>query len=60
MSSKFKYQCTTCQKEFPAGEILYLCPECEKKYTNELPPKGILKVLYKYKNLIEQELTLIN
>lgn len=48
MNTKFKYQCTNCQKEYPPDKLYYLCPECEPKYRNELPPKGILKVLYDY------------
>lgn len=57
MSQKFKYQCTTCQKEFSSGNTLYLCPECEKKFPDELPPKGVLKVLYDYKTLINDGIT---
>jgi len=54
MNQKFKYHCSTCQTEFSSDKILYLCPECELKYPDELPPKGILKVFYDYENLINR------
>jgi threonine synthase len=50
MNTKFKYQCTTCGKEFPGEEIIYLCSECEHNYP-ENPPKGVLKVCYDYDRL---------
>lgn len=54
MNTKFKYQCTNCQNEYPADKVYYLCPECELNYRDELPPKGVLRVLYDYKNLTEE------
>ncbi len=54
MNTKFKYQCTNCQKEYPAEKVYYLCPECELNYSDELPPKGVLKVLYDYDDLIDK------
>ena len=54
MNTKFKYQCTNCQKEYPADKVYYLCPECESRYSDELPPKGVLKVFYDYNNLIKK------
>jgi threonine synthase len=57
MSSKFKYLCTSCSGEFPWDSLLYLCPKCSKEFKNELPPIGILKVLYQYKNLVHQGIT---
>jgi threonine synthase len=54
MNGKFKYQCTHCHKEYPVNKIVYLCPECESKFDNELPPKGVLKLLYNYESLLHQ------
>ncbi len=44
----FIYKCTDCGKEYSADGVKYLCPECEKKNTNDKPPKGVLKVIYDY------------
>lgn len=57
MPNKFKYKCTSCGKEYPGNAILYLCAECKRKFTDELPPRGILKVLYDYENLISKGIT---
>ena len=57
MPNKFTYKCTSCEKEYPGSAIQYLCPECDKKFTDELPPQGILKVLYAYGNLISKGIT---
>lgn len=54
MPNKFIYKCTSCGKEYPGNAIQYLCPECDKKSSDELPPQGILKVLYAYENLISK------
>ncbi|MBI9069741.1 MAG: pyridoxal-phosphate dependent enzyme, partial [Salinivirgaceae bacterium] len=48
---KFHYRCVDCGKDLPATEIRYLCPECQKLNTPELPPKGVLKVIYDYEML---------
>ncbi len=57
MPNKFIYKCTSCGKEYPGNAIQYLCPECDKKSSDELPPQGILKVLYAYENLISKGIT---
>lgn len=52
--AKFYYQCTTCGREYAPVRILYLCPHCEKGNDDLHPPKGILKTLYPYEELIPQ------
>lgn len=49
--NKFYYECTNCGKQYSDQEIIYLCPECEKTNSVSLPPKGVLKTLYNYKNI---------
>ncbi len=49
--SKFYYQCTNCGKQFDDSEIRYLCPDCNSTNTPNLPPKGVLKTTYDYRNL---------
>ncbi|MDO9256130.1 MAG: threonine synthase [Bacteroidales bacterium] len=51
MTSKFIYQCSDCGKHIPAGEIIYLCPDCSTKQLSDQPPLGVLKVIYDYKTL---------
>ena len=53
MTSKFTYQCSDCGKLIPAGEIIYLCPDCSAKQQPDQPPLGVLKVIYDYKALSE-------
>jgi threonine synthase len=53
MTSKFTYQCSDCGKIIPAGEIVYLCPDCSAKQLPNQPPFGVLKVIYDYKMLSE-------
>jgi threonine synthase len=53
MTSKFTYQCSDCGKKIPAGEIIYLCPDCSAKQQPDQPPLGVLKVIYDYKTLSE-------
>jgi len=53
MTSKFKYECSDCGLQIPAGEIQYLCPDCSAKQLPGQPPLGVLKVIYEYKTLSE-------
>jgi threonine synthase len=51
MNSKFAYECSDCGKQIPAGEIIYICPDCSKKQLPDQPPLGVLKVVYHYQSL---------
>ncbi len=51
MNQKYSYQCSDCGKQIPAGEIIYLCPDCSAKQSPDQPPLGVLKVIYDYKTL---------
>jgi len=55
MNKKFQYECVTCNKTYNGDELLYLCPDCSKENTEELPPKGVLKVVYNYEQTEELE-----
>jgi len=48
MNQKFNYQCSDCGRQIPAGEIIYLCPDCSAKQQPDKPPLGVLKVVYNY------------
>jgi len=54
---KFKYQCTNCGKQYSESEAKYLCPDCDKLNTSQLPPKGVLKVIYDYEKLVSDGIT---
>lgn len=48
---KTKYVCTNCGRILESDEIIYLCPNCSEKNTIDQPPKGVMKVVYDYKNI---------
>jgi len=48
---KLNYVCTTCSKHYYTDEIMYLCPDCSKKNDPDLPPKGVLKIVYDYEKI---------
>lgn len=52
--NKFHYRCVDCGTDYPASEIRYLCPECKSHNRPDIPPKGVLKVIYDY-NLLKSE-----
>ena len=54
--NKFHYQCTNCNAQFNESELIYLCPDCSKSNSTNLPPKGVLKVKYDYQNLIKKRI----
>ncbi len=56
-NNKFKYQCTNCNTEYTSDKVLYLCEACKKLNTSILPPKGVLKVVYNYAELLKDGIT---
>ena len=53
MTDKFHFQCINCGKTYLPDEVKYLCPECEKDNSINLPPKGVLKTIFNYDNIRE-------
>lgn len=51
MKSKFIYQCVDCKKEYTPGKATYLCPGCQTSNHGNMPPKGVLKVVYDYEKI---------
>ncbi|MBN2756347.1 MAG: threonine synthase [Bacteroidales bacterium] len=51
-NNKFIFQCVNCGKKYQENETKYLCPECEKTQLSNLPPKGVLKLIYDYEAII--------
>jgi len=44
----YHFKCTDCKATYPGGEVIYLCPACEKKNRPGYPPRGVLKTIYPY------------
>lgn len=53
--AKFHFECTDCGATYQADEVKYLCPICAAKNTSNLPPKGVLKALYNYADIIDKK-----
>ncbi len=54
--TKFHYECNDCGAHYQPNEVQYLCPVCAAKNTVSQPPKGVLKIVYNYKKLIENNI----
>jgi len=50
-SGKFYYQCFDCGKKLEGGELQYLCPDCEQHNDMTHPPKGVLKLIYPFREI---------
>lgn len=42
----YYFQCVNCFQKFPGDRFMYLCPDCSKTNTPDLPPKGVLWIRY--------------
>ena len=51
---KYYFQCTNCGKSYQNKEVQYLCPVCDAMNDDKHPPKGVLKTLYHYNQIIEK------
>jgi threonine synthase len=51
MDPKYYFKCSTCDTEYKASEATYLCPDCEKSNSADMPPKGVLTTLYNYEKI---------
>jgi threonine synthase len=56
-SQKYIFKCTNCGTQFMGSQLLYLCPDCNKTNSPLLPPKGVLKTIYNYAELIKKGVT---
>ncbi|MBI9037425.1 MAG: threonine synthase [Bacteroidales bacterium] len=56
MTDKFHFQCINCGKTYSPAEVQYFCPECEKENSSKSPPKGVLKTIYNFENIIKSVL----
>lgn len=51
---KFHYECTDCGSLYEDSQIKYVCPVCNKSNPPDLPPKGVLKTIYNYGDLVNK------
>jgi len=52
--NEITYSCINCDKVFRSAEVQYLCPVCGHSNEPTAPPKGVLKVLYPYRELASE------
>ena len=50
--SKYIYRCTDCGRDYGGAETIYLCPSCSKSQVPGEPPRGVLKTIYDYREII--------
>lgn len=53
-TQKFIYECTDCGKQFGSDKTLYLCPNCSKENNKSSPPKGILRIVYNFFEILQK------
>ena len=52
-SNKFIYECIDCGKQFDTNETLYLCPNCSNENNDLSPPKGVLRIVYNFSRIAQ-------
>lgn len=53
---KFIYQCIDCGKQYDSTETIYLCPTCSKENNDSNPPKGVLRIVYNFIEILKNNL----
>lgn len=53
---KFIYQCIDCGKQYDSTETIYLCPTCSKENNDSNPPKGVLRIVYNFIEILKDNL----
>ncbi len=54
MSNSFTLVCNDCGHSLPQSTFGYLCPICERKQSADIPPLGVFKTIYPYKEIREK------
>lgn len=52
-TQKFIYECIDCGKQFDPNETIYLYPHCSKENIDSRPPKGVLRIVYNFFNILQ-------
>jgi len=59
-TQKFIYECIDCGKQYDSSEILYLCPNCSKENNDSNPPKGVLRIVYNFFDILKKNILFID
>jgi len=59
-TQKFIYECIDCGKQYDSSEILYLCPTCSKENNDSSPPKGVLRIVYNFFDILKKNILFID
>lgn len=59
MAQHFFYRCINCGKEYKGEGVHYLCKSCEITNTSDLPPRGVLKIIYPFEEIKNQQKDLL-
>jgi len=59
-TNKYIYECIDCGKQFNANKTIYLCPHCSKENDDSHPPKGVLRVVYNFSELLQKNILFNN
>ncbi len=57
-TARFHFQCVNCGTLYKESQLTYLCPACSESDSDQLPQSGVLKVIYNYKEMISNGITL--
>ncbi len=52
-SYNYHFECVNCGKVYKPQRVVYLCNDCDRHNSIDKPPKGVLKVVYNYNELIK-------
>ena len=52
---KFIYECIDCGKQYTCSETMYLCPSCSKDNNELTPPKGVLRIVYNFFEILRKK-----
>ena len=53
---KFIYQCIDCGKQPASTGALYLCPNCSRENNDSGPPKGVLRIVYNFFDILQKNI----
>ncbi|MCK5029066.1 MAG: threonine synthase [Bacteroidales bacterium] len=59
-TQKFIYECIDCGKQFNTNKTIYLCPHCSKKNDDSNPPKGVLRIVYNFFEIIQKNILFVD
>ncbi len=57
-TDRFHFQCVNCGSLYKESQLTYLCPACSESGSGKSPLLGVLKIIYNYKEMISNGITL--